>query len=79
MNILKNRQFKRIFGLGLVLFVGIFLVSSGFASEDVCKEAMNDCLLDAVVAGLFSGPQTFLVYYSACVIGYTFCLKYYVQ
>jgi putative Mn2+ efflux pump MntP len=79
MKILKDRKWKRVFGVGLLLFMGLFLVSSGFASEDVCKEAMSDCLMDAVVAGLFSGTQTFLIYYSACMIGYTFCLKYYVQ
>ena len=79
MKIMKNRRWKRIFGIGLVLFLGIFLVSSGFASGDICREALNDCLVDAVVAGLFGGPQTFLLYYSGCMIGYTFCLKYYVQ
>lgn len=79
MKIMKDRKWKRVFGAGLLLFMSLFLVSSGFASEDVCKEAMSECLTDAVVAGLFSGTQTFLVYYAACMIGYTFCLKYYVQ
>jgi len=79
MKIMKDRKWKRVLSAGLLLFMGLFLVSSGFASEDICKEAMSDCLTDAVVAGLFSGTQAFLVYYAACMIGYTFCLKYYVQ
>ena len=79
MKIMKDQRFKRVFSVGLMLFVGVFLVSPHFASGDVCKDALNDCLLDAVVAGLFSGPQTFLLFYSGCLIGYTFCVKYYVQ
>jgi hypothetical protein len=68
---------KKIFVMGLMLLVCLFLVSSVFASEDVCKKALTRCTADAVVAGLFSGPQSFLLYYSGCFIGYSWCLKYY--
>jgi hypothetical protein len=78
MNILKNQHSKKIMVLGLMLFVCLFLVSSTFASEDVCKKALSRCATDAVIAGLFSGAQSFLLYYAGCFIGYSWCLKYYV-
>ena len=68
---------KKIFVLGLMLVVCLFMLSSVYASEDVCKKALSRCTVDAVVAGLFSGPQSFLLYYSGCFIGYSWCLKYY--
>jgi hypothetical protein len=78
MKIMKKRKSKRAFVVGLMLFVSIFLVSSASASGDVCRTALDKCMTDALIAGLFSGPQTFLVYSSGCLIGYTWCLKYYV-
>jgi len=77
MNILKNQHFKRILILGLTVCVCLFFVSSTFASEDVCKKALSKCAIDAVIAGLFSGPQSFLLYYAGCFMGYSWCLKYY--
>lgn len=77
MNIFKNQHSKQIIILGLMLFVCIFFVSSTFASEDVCKKALSRCTVDAVIAGLFSGPQSFFLYYSGCFMGYSWCLKYY--
>ena len=67
----------KIVALGLIVCVCFFLVSSVYAREDVCKNALSRCTVDAVIAGLFSGPQSFLVYYSGCFIGYSWCLKYY--
>jgi hypothetical protein len=77
MNILKNQHSKKIMVLGLMLFVCLFFISSAFASGDVCKKALSRCTTDAVVAGLFSGPQSFMLYYAGCFIGYSWCLKYY--
>jgi hypothetical protein len=62
---------------GLIVCVCFFLVSSAYASEDVCKKAMSRCTADAVKAGLVSGTQSFLLYFAACFMGYTWCLKYY--
>jgi hypothetical protein len=70
---------KKIFVLGLMLVVCLFLVSSVYAAGDVCKKALSRCTADAVVSGLYSGPQSFFLYYSGCFIGYTWCLKYYEQ
>ena len=78
MKILKNQHFRRIIILGLMFFVSIFFISSNYASADVCRKALSRCTVDAVVAGLFSGPQSFLLYFSGCFMGYSWCLKYYV-
>jgi len=67
----------KIIVFGLIVCVCFFLVSSTYASGDVCRKALSRCTVDAVVAGLFSGPQSFLLYYSGCFMGYSWCLKYY--
>lgn len=77
MTVFKNRHFRRILILGVLCFVCFFFVSSTFASEDVCKKALTRCTADAVLTGIISGPQSFFLYYSACFMGYTWCLKYY--
>jgi hypothetical protein len=38
---------------------------------------MSRCTTDAIKSGLVSGAQSFLVYFSGCLMGYTWCLKYY--
>ena len=77
MKILKNQHFRRIIILGLMFFVSIFFISSNYASAGVCKKALSRCTVDSVIAGLFSGPQSFLLYYSGCFMGYSWCMKYY--
>lgn len=73
----ERRSNMKIIALGLIVCVCFFFVSSVSASEEVCKKALSRCTTDAVIAGLFSGPQSFLLYYSGCFIGYSWCLKYY--
>ena len=68
----------KILVVGLIVCLCLFLVSSAQASEDVCKKALEKCAVDAVKAGLATGPQSFLLYYSGCFLGYTWCLKYYI-
>ena len=67
----------KIIVIGLIVCVCFFLVSSGYASADVCKKALSKCSVDAVMTGLSSGLQSFLLYYSGCFMGYSWCLKYY--
>ncbi len=78
MKILKNQHFRQIIILGLMFFVFIFFISSNYAPAAVCRKALSRCTVDAVVAGLFSGPQSFMLYVSGCFMGYSWCLKYYV-
>jgi len=68
---------RKKFVLGLIVCVCFFLVFSAYASGDVCKKAFSRCTIDAAIAGLFSGPQSFLLYFSGCFMGYSWCLKYY--
>jgi len=67
----------KIIIFGLIVCVCFFLVFSVNASADVCEKALSRCAVDAVIAGLFSGPQSFLLYASGCFMGYSWCLKYY--
>ena len=67
----------KILVVGLMVCLCLLMVSSVHASDDVCKKALDKCTTDAVISGLFGGPQSFLLYYSGCFMGYSWCLKYY--
>lgn len=68
----------KIFVIGLIVCLCLFMGYSAAASDDVCEDALKRCTTDAVISGLLSGVQSFLVYYSVCLMGYSWCLKYYV-
>lgn len=68
---------KKFVVVGLIFSLVIVCSMPGFASKEACENALIKCGVDAVVAGLFSGPQTFLAYYAGCFIGYSWCLRYY--
>lgn len=68
---------KKLVVVGLIFSLVILCSSPGFASKEVCENALIKCGVDAVVAGLISGPQSFLAYSAGCFIGYSWCLKYY--
>jgi hypothetical protein len=68
---------KKMIVSGLIVCLCLFMVSSAYASEDVCQKAVTRCTTDAVKAGLVSGAQSFFLYIAGCFMGYTWCLKYY--
>jgi hypothetical protein len=77
MKALKKRSVKSLVAACLVVCL-IFCSSFVFASEkEVCDKALIKCGVDALIAGVLSGAQTFLLLYSGCLMGYTWCLKYY--
>lgn len=79
MNIFKKRTAKSFIVAGLI-FCLILWSTSVFASEnEACDKAFVKCGVDAVIGGILSGPQMFLLIYSGCLMGYTWCLKYYVS
>jgi hypothetical protein len=43
----------------------------------VCNKALLKCGIDAVIAGLLSGGTVMLLISMGCIIGYEFCLKFY--
>jgi hypothetical protein len=73
---IKNST-KRLVVAGLILSLIVVFSTPGFASKQDCEDALIKCGVDATVAGLFSGPQTFLAYATGCLMGYSWCLKYY--
>ncbi len=77
MDIFKKPAVKSFVVVGLI-FCLILWSPSVFASEkEVCDKALVKCGVDAVIAGILSGAQTFLLFYSGCLMGYSWCLKYY--
>ncbi len=46
-------------------------------SVSICNNALVKCGLDAVVAGLLSGGSAMALTFMGCLIGYDWCLKYY--
>jgi hypothetical protein len=74
---LKKHNPKRLVVVGLILSLVILFCPPGFASNEECDRALARCSVDAMIAGLFSGPQSFLAYSAGCFLGYTWCLKYY--
>jgi hypothetical protein len=69
---------KKLVAAGLIFSLVVFCSSPVLASKEVCENALTRCGVDALIAGLFSGPQTFMAYYAGCLMGYSWCLRYYV-
>jgi hypothetical protein len=77
MNVFKKRAARNLAAAGLIMCL-ILGSASLFASETgVCEKALKRCGIDAAIAGLLSGPEMFLLYYSGCLMGYSWCLNYY--
>ena len=72
----KKNKIIRFMGGFLVVLVLFLLVSPSLQAEEVCIEALDKCTTKAFIAGIFFGGSFFL-YMSHCLLGYTWCLKYY--
>ena len=77
MKILRGNSHKKIMVVALVLFILVYAAAPSLQANDECVEALKKCSVDAIFALIFGGPQAFLLYYSGCLMGYTWCLKYY--
>ena len=77
MKILRGNSHKKIMVVALALFILVYAAAPSLQANAGCVEALRKCSVDAVIALIFGGPQTFLLYYSGCLMGYTWCLKYY--
>jgi len=63
---------------GVVLLLIFMVAIPQTLTAGVCEKALEKCMLNAVITGLFSLNPTIFAYYSAsCLLGYSFCLKYY--
>ncbi|TET66397.1 MAG: hypothetical protein E3J56_14480 [Candidatus Aminicenantes bacterium] len=78
MKILRGNSHKKIMVVALVLFIFVYAAAPSLQANAGCVGALRKCSVDAVIALIFAGPHAFLLYYSGCLMGYTWCLKYYV-
>jgi hypothetical protein len=84
---LKSVKAKRITAAAIALaFILVFVAAPYQLSANVCDDALEDCLIDAGIAGLISllkGPlvaAAVVASYSVfCVNGYLFCKEYVIK
>lgn len=74
----KTRRVVKITAWILPLLLLILAFSPAPVSAGVCEKAVAKCGADAVLAGMLSGLQTFIFFSTGCIMGYTWCLQYYV-
>ena len=72
----KNKKIRLMGGVLVLLFFFLLVSPSLHANDDVCVEALDKCTTKAFIAGLFFGGP-FLLFMSHCLLGYSWCLKYY--
>jgi len=75
------KQFKKRKGSAILagVLVFVFLISAFAPSLDagVCERALQKCAVDAAIVGITGGFIAGLVWGSACLSGYDWCLRYY--
>lgn len=74
---IRAKRNKRVFGL-LVLGLLVLLAHPFMATAGVCEEAVGRCVVEAVISGIFGGSPALFAHATGCVVGYQWCLKYYV-
>lgn len=74
---IMKKSARKLVIVSLIFSLIVLCSFPSFASKEVCDKALGKCGIDAAKAGLFSGPQAFLTYYAGCMMGYSWCLKYY--
>ena len=74
----QNFCFKRfLIGVLVIALVGVVSVSAQ-GNNEICGQALEKCAVQAVMAGMFGGMNSFAAYASGCFMGYNWCLKYYI-
>ena len=90
---IKHKKVNTLISAGLILFFLVLLVSPGELSAGVCEKAFIKCIIDATIsmvlgiaAGVVLGniPGALLAaaatgggYFSWCLAGYDFCIRYF--
>lgn len=82
---MKKKAFVALITL-IILFAN-HNITAGMPSDDVCKDALAKCLIDAGFAGaissvtgsFFGGLIVISAYASWCLTGYDWCIKYYIK
>ena len=75
-NLKRNSGIKIMAGV-LVLLMAALIFAPQQLSAKECVEALGRCSIDAVIVAIFGGIQNGLLYFSGCLIGYSWCLEYF--
>ena len=74
----EKRKIRKRFLFGTLVLLMIFIVLAPHQlSAGVCERALAKCGIDALLTSLLSGPEIGALYFSACLLGYSWCLQYY--
>ena len=74
---LKNKS-KLLVGTLIFLFL-ITMNSAVLEANEMCEEAFEKCIVDAVVTLFIGGAPAFAYYAVGCFVGYSWCLRYYAE
>lgn len=77
-NFFKGKKKGILMIVALALVVGLYVGVFPLHASETCERALVRCSVDAVVSLFFSGPSVFGLYSTGCLLGYAWCLKYYV-
>lgn len=73
----------KIMAAALSVFLLVFAAAPNQLAAGICRGALGDCMIDALIAGIISsvaGPGSGLAvaggYTTFCLVGYSFCLAY---
>ncbi len=66
--------------VGALLLLALLQVTAPFMqAKNVCMGGLVKCEADALIVGAFGGLEVFGMYAAACMVGYTWCIKYYLK
>ena len=74
---------KKILNMVFMIIVLIPLIIPTYSTyahtevSGVCEEAITECLIDAILIGVFAGPEAGMGYTLWCGAGYQWCKLYY--
>jgi hypothetical protein len=75
---IRSKRFACAAALIVILAVLAHVPVLAQDNLEICTKALLKCGVDATIAGLLSGGTALLLMVMGCLIGYDFCLKYYV-
>lgn len=73
-----NKNLQKLIGFILVMILGTSISLHAQDNTDICTKALQKCGADAIVTTLFAGPLAGLEYFGGCLVGYDWCLKYFI-
>lgn len=74
---LKRYGSIKILAVAMALLMSILFLSPSQLAGGACREALARCSVDAAIAGFFGGIKAGLIFFSGCLVGYSWCLAYY--